>query len=301
MEDIKTILRFEKIKSYNDLNLANAHANRYSDTPNANTELTKYNKLIFGTNNMVKKLKSFFNEKGIKPRKGSVLAMDGMLTLSPNYFENKQNTIEFIKAAKEYLKETFGENLLSVHFHIDETSPHIHFYVIPINQKGRLSAFDCFNKNTLPVFQENYCKFMSEKLKIKLSYEKGSKAKHTTLKEYYKMVNEEVSPLKNEIERLQNSNKILREELIREEDKNFKLENEVEELKVEVSKLKLFIESLKKQMNQLKDFFKKQNEKPLVTFDNCELPKLTPNNFPDIENEIKKEENKQNRRNKRRF
>ncbi|ANS86470.1 hypothetical protein VSVS12_02721 [Vibrio scophthalmi] len=283
MEDIKTILRFEKIKSYNDLNLANAHANRYSDTPNANTELTKYNKLLFGTNNMVKKLKSFFNEKGIKPRKGSVLAMDGMLTLSPNYFENKQNTIEFIKAAKEYLEETFGENLLSVHFHIDETSPHIHFYVIPMNQKGRLSAFDCFNKNTLPAFQKSYCEFMSKKLKLKLSYKEGSKAKHTTLKEYYKMVNDEVSPLKNEIEKLQ------------------KLENEVEELKTEVSKLKLFIETLKKQMNQLKDFFKKQNEKPLVTFDNCELPKLTPNNFPDIENELKKEENKQNRRLKRRI
>ncbi|MBS9898126.1 plasmid recombination protein [Vibrio alginolyticus] len=296
MDILKTILRFEKIKTYEALNLANGHANRFMETLNSDELKTMYNKKIYGSKNMVKDVKQFFQDKGLKPRKGAVLAMDGLMTLSPEFFKDKQSQVDFVRAASNYLKETFGNNLLSIHFHVDERSPHIHFYVVPINEKGKLSAYDCFNKKTLPKFQEGYCNYMSKALKTKFDYEKGSKAKHKDVKEYYTLVNETVSPMKKEIEDLKKSNHSLRKNLYEEEDKNFQMENEIKELKKEIGKLKTIMESLKNEIKKWRNKFvsvtKKNNKKKL---DSLEMPELTPVNFPDIKEKMDKQKPKKKR------
>lgn len=281
---MKTILRFEKIKTYQQLNLSNAHIQRYLDTPNADNN--KKNFHIYGSKNLVKSVKTHFKKKGIKPRKNSVLCMEAILTLSPEFFENQFKTRDFAKAAYEFLKENFGDNLKSVTIHLDESTPHIHAHILPITDDGRLSARDLFNKLTLESFQEIYCKTMSEKIGNQFEYEKGSKAKHQDLDKFYTKINEQ----KKEHEELQ-------AQLFKEKENNLDLKDEIKHLKVEMKNQQEEISNLKKYINKLKKAFKKlKSSFTKKSNDEYELTKLTFDNFPDL-----KLENKNKRRNRPRY
>ncbi|HHC7292223.1 TPA: MobV family relaxase [Vibrio campbellii] len=297
----KTILRFEKIKSFQELKLANAHANRYIETPNADIEKTKFNKKLYGANNIVALTKKIFKEKGIKPRKSAVIAMDGLLTVSPEFFKSKQDIIDFANGAKKHLVDNFGDNLLSVHLHLDETSPHIHFYTLPITDDGRLSARDLFNKITLKKHQKEYCQNISKALNVKFEYSEGSQAKHETIKSYYTKANETVKPIQKENEELKKRIKELTKDFHEEEDKNFKLERKVESLEKEIINLKNVISKLKDFISKLKiklNIFGKEKDSLEKELENKETPKptLNPFDFPDFKEEVEKEENKNRRR-----
>lgn len=58
---MKTILRFKKIKTFEHLNLSNAHINRYLDTPNSNPDINNIH--IFGSKNLVKTVKDRLKKK----------------------------------------------------------------------------------------------------------------------------------------------------------------------------------------------------------------------------------------------
>ncbi|MFA0062500.1 MobV family relaxase [Vibrio cyclitrophicus] len=296
----KTILRFEKIKSFQELKLANAHANRYIETPNADVEKTKFNKKLYGADNIVALTKKIFKEKGIKKRKNSVIAIDGLLTVSPDFFKSKKNIVDFANAAKKHLVETFGDNLLSVHLHLDETSPHIHFYTLPISNDGRLSARDLFNKITLKEHQRVYCENMSKALDIKFEYKQGSQATHETIKSFYTKANEVVIPIQKENEVLKERIKELKQDFFKEEDKNFKLEEQVKDLKKEVNVLKETISKMKNFISKLKtklNIFGKEKANLKKELEDKENPKptLNPFDFPDVKEELKKEERKKRR------
>lgn len=296
----KTILRFEKIKSFQELKLANAHANRYIETPNADIEKTKFNKKLYGAENIVALTKKIFKEKGIKKRKNSVIAIDGLLTVSPDFFKSKKNIVDFANAAKKHLVETFGDNLLSVHLHLDETSPHIHFYTLPITENGRLSARDLFNKITLKQHQRVYCENISKSLGVKFEYKEGSQATHETIKSFYTKANEVIIPIQKENEVLKERIKELKQDFFKEEDKNFKLEEQVKDLKKEVNVLKETISKMKNFISKLKtklNIFGKEKENLKKELENKENPKptLNPFDFPDVKEELKKEERKKRR------
>lgn len=296
----KTILRFEKIKSFQELKLANAHANRHMETLNADAKKTKFNKKLYGANDMVGLTKRIFKDKGIKTRKNSVIAIDGLLTLSPDFFKSKKEIIDFANAAKKYLVETFGDNLLSVHLHLDETSPHIHFYTLPITENGRLSARDLFNKITLKQHQRVYCENISKSLGLKFDYKEGSQATHETIKSFYTKANEVVVPIQKENEVLKERIKELKQDFFKEEDKNFKLEEQVKELKKEVNILKETISKMKNFISELKiklNVFGEEKESLKRELEKKETPKptLNPFDFPDIKEKLNKEKQKQRR------
>ncbi|PSV60266.1 hypothetical protein C9J48_20430, partial [Photobacterium profundum] len=250
---MKTILRFEKIKTFEALNLSNAHINRYMETPNADTKIR--NKKIFGSGNVVKDVKERLNKNGIKPRKNAVLCMEALLTLSPEYFTSKEATKNFTIAAAKWLSDEYGENVLSVDLHLDESTPHIHAIILPITEDGRLSARDLFNKLTLKKFQKSYCDLMSEKTGIDFDYKEGSKAKHQNVKEYYTKINKELPALK-ENDDLKAKVENLENELDEKEDENYQLNGKIKKLEKdisiqneEISQLKSFIEKLTKKFN----------------------------------------------------
>lgn len=85
-KQLKTILRFEKIKTFKDLRLSCDHVYRRIETPNANPEIKNFH--IFGSKNIAKSVRERLKKKGIKTRKNSVLCMEAILELSPEYYEN---------------------------------------------------------------------------------------------------------------------------------------------------------------------------------------------------------------------
>ncbi|ELA9385171.1 plasmid recombination protein [Vibrio parahaemolyticus] len=283
MSNLKTILRFKKLKSHKKLRDVNSHNQRFNKVENANPEFKNIH--LYGSKNLSRDIKKEFNKKGIKPRKDSVLAMEAIITLSPEYFSDDKKTKDFTYAAVHFLKENFDENVISITLHVDETSPHIHAIILPITEKGRLSAFECFAPNKLAELQDKYCKSMNKQLPEKFTYEKGSKAKHTEVKKFYTMAKEAVNKnetLTKEVVRLENK-------LMDEQDNNFALSNKVKKLETQIKQQQEEITGLKKLIYKLKKFINKIKEgKKKTISDPYELPELTIHNNPDVPKELQK-------------
>ncbi|MGR3159699.1 MobV family relaxase [Vibrio vulnificus] len=185
-----TILRFEKIKSMPNIRQSGAHQFRHhSDTPNADPAKKSRNHIFLGSGNLGRDVQERLDKLTTQPRKNAVLAMDGLVTLSPELFNKKGNLNIWANRTKDWLKERFGENLVSAVVHLDESSPHLHFTVVPLDEKpdGRkvLNARDMFDKWQLADMQRSYNQAMKKYIPTVESPKHGSKAKHTTIKQFY--------------------------------------------------------------------------------------------------------------------
>lgn len=172
-----------------------------------------------------------------KLRPGAVLFTEAVLSLSPDYFRpgnpdewgayEKRKTKDWFSATAKYLKDEFGDRLISLWLHLDEATPHVHAIVLPlmptprpefkltaaakacpkkrkaleIRYKNRLAAWEALPPNKrnklncklftsrerLHQFQVNYYEAVK-----KLGIEPpswGSKTKHTDAREFYKSTN----------------------------------------------------------------------------------------------------------------
>lgn len=264
---MKTVLRFEKLKSYENIRLSNAHVQRFINAPNADNSVKNY--VLYGSKNVVRDIKKKIKAKGIKPRRNSVLCMEAILSLSPEFFEDNKNKRinDFARQAKAFLVEKYGNNLIGCYLHLDEKTPHIHAYIIPMTNNGRLSARETFNKNTLKEFQETYCKKMNEIEGFDFTYKSGSKAEHKDIKEFYSEINK-ITEYKNKNDKLKEQIKNLEIEVEKEIDENFLLKSKIKKIEKsfleqseQIEKLFSIIEKLK---NKIKGMIqKKKKEKPV--------------------------------------
>ncbi|MBM4891944.1 plasmid recombination protein [Vibrio parahaemolyticus] len=197
-----TIFRIEKHKNFAGLNKAGAHHHRLMDTPNADPNKLHLNKVLKGNNNLSGTIKRAFEKYGIKPRKNAVLAMDGMLTLSPKAFKSASDIELFKEQSNNFLQKEFGGKYISGVYHGDEKSPHIHFTVIPAEQKDgkwKLNARDQFNKERLSQLQRNFFSHMQQFFPELDPPQHGRKASHKKIKQFYEELENDLSKLKNDI------------------------------------------------------------------------------------------------------
>ncbi len=194
-----TILRFEKIKSLKSAKEAGRHQLRmHKDTPNADPHRKHLNHQFLGTNDLAADVQARLAVLDKEPRKNSVLAMEGILSLSPEVLmngktENTKNLKLFYNEAKDWLNKEFGENLVNAVIHRDESSPHIHFTVVPIVDNGDkkgLSARDTFNQFTLKKMQKNLFEHMNKAFPQLEPPKYGSKANHVKVSEFYRVIDD---------------------------------------------------------------------------------------------------------------
>lgn len=78
-----------------------------------------------------------FKARGGTVQKNAVLAMEVLMTASPEAFTDPQFDFEgWLAAQTEYLAKRFGaQNIISVVLHLDEETPHVHAIVIPEIQR----------------------------------------------------------------------------------------------------------------------------------------------------------------------
>lgn len=191
-----SILRFEKIKSHTAINLSESHVYRFSHTQNANPERTQFNKNLIGKSGVSTRIKNIFNKLGIKPRKNAVLAMDCILSLSNDVFENVEDIDRFCYKSKEFLDKTFKGRCVSAVIHLDETTPHIHALILPLENKDgkwKLNAREIFSKSTLSKYQKEYYEYMKCVFPKLSPPNFGSKAKHNKISSYYNQINQSTS------------------------------------------------------------------------------------------------------------
>jgi hypothetical protein len=188
------IIRVEKVKRPADIRKREAHNLRTEETPNADPKrLAMDQELVNLVGRPVEELVAERIKEAIGSRKvrgDQVLCMEVVMTGSPAAFERDaqgnvpdQRGTTWLADELKFAKERWGKNLVSFMLHQDEKTPHIHAFVVPITEKGRLNANELFTPKTLSELQTDYGVAMKD-----YGMERGlagSRASHKGMREMY--------------------------------------------------------------------------------------------------------------------
>lgn len=202
----KPILRVGKIHATGRSTPASVqgHLARARPTPNADPNRSRQNVWLIGSaeDDLAARITGVMRKAGIDPervRKDAVLANDMLLSVSPEWFRpgdpeahgtwDDARLKAFTAEAQTLLKRTFGSRVVSAVLHLDEATPHIQAVIVPVmrrkdDAKGfRLSGRDMFGPEQLGRLQQDW----EDRLRPHGvgPRQKGSRATHTTLREYY--------------------------------------------------------------------------------------------------------------------
>ena len=185
------ILRLSKLKSWSAVGGSGAHTYRATETPNADPALAGLNVTGIGTKgDVLGDVRRRVDAITSKPRSNAVLALELLLTASPEHFQGKSqaDVKAWARANATWLKQTFGkDNVVHLVLHQDESTPHLVAYVTP-ERDGRLNARAITGTpEMLSQMQTSYADAMAV-----FSLERGmpgSKAKHQTVRDWYGHLN----------------------------------------------------------------------------------------------------------------
>lgn len=125
-----------------------------------------------------------------KVRKNAVVLVDGMMTASPEWFQEHSyaEAMAFFRDGLDFIQSTFGkENVFYYTIHRDETTYHAHFGFTPIKD-GSLSWKKFFpNRQALTKFQDQFYENVSSKYGMErgVKREYGQPVKrHKTVREF---------------------------------------------------------------------------------------------------------------------
>jgi hypothetical protein len=194
------VLRIEKLKTPGNIGGLNKHLTRTMEVPNADPELIDYNSRPIGTEDLNSDIQNRLDACGIHPRKNAVLAVEHLMTSGKEAFNyhkaedgslrgNVQLWKSFEENSMRWLTDRYGkENLVNFTVHKDEQTPHIHAVVVPV-VNGKLNCRALLGgRDKLRAMQTGFAKVM-EPLSLERGLE-GSRAEHTTIKEYYSTLNQ---------------------------------------------------------------------------------------------------------------
>jgi hypothetical protein len=187
------IMRAKKLKGMGSVASSLGHCFRERETLNADSELTPKNQhlkigkeelAIDSTDKAMGRLRDRLPEKR---RKDAVLAVEYMMTASPEWWEtaDKKQRQEFFSESLGWLVDKYGAgNIVAFSIHNDEKTPHASAYVVPRTQDGRLSAKEFIgNRTKMSDDQTSYAAKVEH-----LGLERGIKnsgATHTRIQAHY--------------------------------------------------------------------------------------------------------------------
>ncbi len=189
------IARITKLKQAN-LAGSEQHTHRTRATPNA--DATKPNRRLMDAGETMSLTELVRSRIGPQPiRKNAVLCVEILLTASPEYFrpeapgqagEWRGDRLEqFQWAVQDWLTQTYGDRIVRAELHLDEATPHIHAYLVPLDERGKLNCRGLFGDRAKPrQFQDSYAQAL-EPLGLSRGI-RGSRATYTQVKEYYEAV-----------------------------------------------------------------------------------------------------------------
>ena len=198
------IARIKKLKRSN-LAGSEAHTARFRETPNADP--SQNNIRFIGHHNPNESLDELvmerIKEQKRKIRPDAVYAVEILLTASPEYFrpdcptkagyyEQKEVDL-WLEASKKWLESQYGSRVVRAELHLDEATPHIHAYFVPLDDLGQLRAKHFFDgRQKMRQFQDSYSA-ATEHLGLERGI-KGSRAQHQDIKDFYSIVNSGIEP-----------------------------------------------------------------------------------------------------------
>ena len=196
------IIRISKLK-VESVAGSGKHVGRGRSVSNANSEII--NITIIENNDGKQPLadivKNKIQEKTQlrKIRTDAVHCVEILLTASPEYFRpdeperygyyEPEKLSPWIEANVKWLKEKYQDKLVRAELHLDEGTPHIHAFLVPLDDRGQLNCKSIFGgRDKMKKFQDSYHSAVNH-----LGLERGirgSQANHVDIKKYYTLVNE---------------------------------------------------------------------------------------------------------------
>ena len=213
------ILRTAKQKTKGNIASLGQHLQRTRDTPNADPELTHQNEILRGSADLLADVDSRLaelEEVNGKPKKNAVLCIEHLIAVSPDFLhffkedgnysprptadpiallvpesqvdEDRLNGL--IDHTLAWLDRTYGrENVVNVQLHLDESSPHFHATVVPVDERGRLNCRAFLGgREKMRDMQTSIAEEMAP-LGLIRGVE-GSKAHHQDVKRFYELAKE---------------------------------------------------------------------------------------------------------------
>lgn len=206
-------LRIQKLKCGNIAGATKHNQRKYSPD-NADPERSVLNETPIGTGDLdqlvfsrIKDLGAQYIESG---KNASVIAVEMVLSASPEFFRDDPADVgnfdqrkmeQWRDANLKFLTEKYGDNLVRVDVHLDEATPHMHAIITPLVDKQRkirgqdayknvtvLDAKHMFNRSELIKLQTEGAEAVAH-LGIERGI-RGSKAKHTDVKQFYTKIHE---------------------------------------------------------------------------------------------------------------
>lgn len=244
------IIRVEKHTTLGTIAGIGHHLDRTRETPNADAKRAHLNRTWDGTQwvqwgseprqpgahlEAFKSRLADFEHRGGKIQKNAVIALEAIMTASPEAFKAPDFDLDaWVAAQSDYAAKQFGaENVVSMVLHLDEQTPHVHVLVIPeierIERRGKkpadpdrlqlhrpkpaLSASHWVDGRVkLAALQTDYGAAMS-RFGLARGKERSG-ARHTPVGEYYaqgEALVKEVEQLRGEVARLQQVEQQLKE------------------------------------------------------------------------------------------
>jgi Plasmid recombination enzyme len=197
------IVRIAKLKQVNIAG-SGMHVSRGRNTPNANASMFEENQTLIYYDDRHLPLKEVVHQKihsvpqKRKIRTDAVHCVEILLTASPEYFRpddpskygdyQADKLADWKAATVDWLKQEYGDKIVRAELHLDEATPHIHAYLVPTDENGQLNCKKIFGgRAKMFAFQDSYAAATKH-----LGLERGvrnSQAEHTTVKDYYSVVN----------------------------------------------------------------------------------------------------------------
>jgi Plasmid recombination enzyme len=197
------IVRIAKLKQVNIAG-SGMHVSRGRNTPNANASMLEENQTLIYYDDRHTPLKEVVHKKihsvpqQRKIRTDAVHCVEILLTASPEYFRpddpskygdyQADKLADWTAATVDWLKQKYGDKIVRAELHLDEATPHIHAYLVPTDENGQLNCKKIFGgRAKMFAFQDSYAAATKH-----LGLERGvrnSQAEHTTIKDYYSVVN----------------------------------------------------------------------------------------------------------------
>ncbi len=166
------------------------HAFREQNTPNADKERIVEN-THFGANNIKEAIQCFNAALPDKVRKNAVLAVEYLVTASPEAMQGKsrQEQDVYFNDSLNWLRNKHGaENVVYAGIHRDETTPHMYAYIVPKDERGKLNCRSFYGeREALSKMQTDFFEKVGKQHGLERGLE-GSRARHTEIRQYYARV-----------------------------------------------------------------------------------------------------------------
>jgi hypothetical protein len=190
------IMRAKKLASMGSVAASMQHCYRERDTHNADQERTPDNQHLVArsTDEAMGRLRNLLPEKR---RKDAVLAVEYVMTASPEWFDKAtpEQQQAFFQQSLQWLADKYGsDRIVTASIHRDEATPHLSAFVVPLTQDKRLSAKEFIgSRDKMRADQTSYASCVAA-LGLERGIE-GSKATHQSIQQHYAAIERGAKPL----------------------------------------------------------------------------------------------------------